>query len=416
MTKVKGRVRAIAWLLSLVYFASYVMRINLSVVTVKVYSDLGVGKESFAIVLTALTITYGIGQILCGFLGDKIKPKIMISCGVFLASACNIAMFFADSIPVMTVLWGINGLAHAMFWPPIVRLMAENLSEAEYAFASVRVTWGSSIATIVLYLLCPLLLFVVSWRIIMLICAIVGALIGVIWLILSSKLFDNKKEPKLDTLPPKKEKTKGLKPPIFAIIPLMLIMIGIIMQGALRDGVTSWMPSYLLDSFGMPEELSILTTVVLAVFSMVSFTVFDLINRHIFKDEVACACAIFGIATLSAIVLYIVSTFTSIALLSVIFMSLLVACMHGTNLMLIAIAPKRFKRTGKVSTYSGIMNACTYVGAAISTYGFAALSSWLGWGVTILVWIGVALVGAIVCLIAIPLWKKFRREFDEIEK
>ena len=80
--------------------------------------------------------------------------------------------------------------------------------------------------------------------------------------------------------------------------------------------------------------------------------------------------------------------------------------------MLIAIAPKRFKRSGKVSTYSGIMNACTYVGAAISTYGFAALATALGWGVTIIVWVGVALLGALLCFIAYPKWKKMRNEYD----
>ena len=412
MTKVKGRVRAIAWLLSLVYFASYIMRINFTVLILKVCNELGREKSELAIIVTALTITYGVGQIICGVLGDKIKPKIMILCGIALAAICNISFFFTSDILLMTIIWGINGFAHAMFWPPIVRLMSLNLTEAEYSYASVRVTWGSSIATIALYLLCPPLLLVVSWRVIMLLCAFVSLGIMVVWIIFAPKLFE--KRPNIDTPPPKsteKKKKEGIPLPKYVILPLVLIMLGIVIQGSLRDGVTTWMPSYLHEVFNLGEEFSIFITVILAIFSMISFTVFDFINRRLFKDEVLTASVIFTIAAICGVALYLSNAF-GIAILSILFMSLLVACMHGTNLMLIAIAPKRFKNTGKVSTYSGIMNACTYVGAAISIYGFSALRDW---GATILIWAFISILATIICILAVKRWHKFRNEYDEKE-
>lgn len=408
MARVKPRVRAIAWLLSLAYFASYVMRINLSVVIVEVCTDLGKSKDELAVVLTALTITYGLGQIVCGFVGDKIKPRVMLTAGLALAIACNISIFFCDNVIAMAIVWAINGFAHSMLWPPIVKMMALYLTDSEYSYASVRVTWGSSIATILLYLSCPFLLFVMNWRVIMLICAIIGTLIMVAWVILCPRLFKEprgEKEPCFHSL-------KKVKPPKYVFLPLALIMIAIIMQGALRDGVTAWMPSYLVEQFSIPSKWSILITVILAIFSMISFTVFDLLNRRFFKNEVSSAGAIFGIATVCAVALY-VTNLLGIAIPSILFMSILVACMHGTNLMLIAIAPKRFKNSGRVSTYSGIMNACTYIGAALSTYGFAAITEHFGsWGITILIWIGVAFIGCLMCMIALPKWKKFKNEYD----
>ena len=409
MNKVNGRVKAIAWLLCLAYFASYVMRINLSVVIVEVYTSIGKTKDDVAVILTALTIAYGLGQIFCGVLGDKIKPRLMLTIGFGMAIACNISMFFVGgSIPAMVVIWGINGLAHAMYWPPIVKLMAQHLTDAEYSYASVRVTWGSSIATILLYLVCPLLLFIMSWQTIMLICAFVGAVIMVLWIVLYPKLFNGKISARSEGLETALER---VKPPKYVILPLAMIMLAIIMQGALRDGVTAWMPSYLVDVFKIPTNWSILITVVLAVFSMISFTVFDWVNRRFFRNEVLSAAVIFVIATFSAALLYLTNHF-NIAVPSILFMSILVAFMHGTNLMLIAIAPKRFKRSGKVSTYSGIMNACTYVGAAISTKGFAKIATLFGWEITIVIWIGVALAGALLCFVAYPKWKKLKKEYD----
>ena len=411
MTKVKGRVRAISWLLSLVYFSSYVMRINFTVLLVKVCSELGKEKGELAVIVTALTVTYGIGQIVCGVLGDKIKPRIMISCGIALAAVCNISFFFTSSVSLMTVIWGINGFAHAMFWPPIVRLMSLNLTDAEYSYASVRVTWGSSIATILLYLLCPVLLLFMSWRVIMLLCATVGLALMVVWLIFAPKLFESKSS-NLDTPPPKMQKTdakNAQKAPKYVILPLILIMIAIVIQGALRDGVTTWMPSYLHEVFSLPEEFSIFITVILAIFSMISFSVFDFVNRRFFKDEIASSVFIFVLASVFGVLLYFSNIF-SLAIPSVLFMSLLVACMHGSNLMLIAIAPKRFKGTGKVATYSGIMNACTYVGAAASIYIFSAIADW---GATIIIWAIIAILASIICFAAIKKWRKFRIEFDK---
>lgn len=67
--------------------------------------------------------------------------------------------------------------------------------------------------------------------------------------------------------------------------------------------------------------------------------------------------------------------------------------------MLVCILPSRFKWTGKVSLISGLMNACTYLGSALSTYGVAVLTQSAGWGGTIQIWVGLALLGTVLCLV-----------------
>ena len=203
--------------------------------------------------------------------------------------------------------------------------------------------------------------------------------------------------------------------PKFVFLPIVLIMLGIILQGVMRDGVTNWMPSFLNETFGMPEENAIFSTVILAVFSMVSFVFFDVVQRKLFQNEVFCAAMIFVLAAVSAGVMYVVNLFGGSVVISMLLMAVIVACMHGINLMLISVVPKRFVRTGKVSTFSGILNACTYVGASLSTYGFAALAERFGWTFTILMWVIVSVLGIVVCLLAAPVWRRFRREFADVE-
>ncbi len=407
---ISKKARGIAYLCMAVYFASYIMRNNFAVMLVKICSDMGVAKSALAVVITGMTVTYGIGQVVSGFLGDKIPPRAIITGGLLLAVACNVTMFFAESIALMTVIWCINGVAHALLWPPIVRLLSSGLTDSEYNYAVVRVSWGSSVATILMYLICPLLLTFMGWRSIILLFALIGALVTAIWLLFSPR-FITEKENSGEEISCDIKETKPL--PRYVILPMIAIMIGIILQGVLRDGVTNWMPSLMNESFGLGEELSILSTVILAVFSMISFSFAAFIHERFFKNEVTCAAVIFGFSTLSALLLYLSHSFFGGAILSALLLALIVGGMHGINLMLITIVPKRFVRSGKVSTFSGILNACTYIGAAIATYGIAALAERFDWGVTILVWAAVALLGCLVCFSIVPVWCKFKKEYAE---
>ena len=74
--------------------------------------------------------------------------------------------------------------------------------------------------------------------------------------------------------------------------------------------------------------------------------------------------------------------------------------------MLTAMIPPFFKKYGNVSTASGVLNACTYVGSAISTYGVAVLSEKVGWNSTIFLWFLVAAAGSAICLACIKPWAK----------
>ena len=51
---------------------------------------------------------------------------------------------------------------------------------------------------------------------------------------------------------------------------------------------------------------------------------------------------------------------------------------------------------------SGVLNACTYIGSALSTYVFALAAQRFGWRVTVLCWAGVCVLGAAACTLGGP--------------
>ena len=84
--------------------------------------------------------------------------------------------------------------------------------------------------------------------------------------------------------------------------------------------------------------------------------------------------------------------------------------------MLISHVPKRFKKYGNISTISGAINSCTYIGSAIATYGVAKLSEIVGWRNTVGVWTIIAVFGTACCFIASRLWKKFVFANDSVSE
>lgn len=407
---ITSRGKKLTWLCALVYFASYLTRNNFSVMLVSVVGDTGFSKGELAVVVTAMTIFYGVGQIVNGFIGDKLSPRIMLSVGLLLSGACNICMFTASSIGVMVLLWSVNGYAQAMLWPPIVRLFSDNLNEVEYGYASVRVSWGSSFATVLLYTLSPLLLKFLNWRTVTLIYAVSGIAVAVIWM-LSTRGMDlgSSCAERDDSCESSGSNTAGGSGKLgsIGVVLLSLIFSAIILMGILRDGVTNWMPSFLLESFGLAEEDAIFATVILAVFSIISFYVFNLIHQRFLRNEVLCSAVIFGCSALAALVLWFISAQNSSIIVSMLLMAVIVACMHGVNLMLIVVVPKRLKFTGRVSLYSGILNSGTYIGASVSTYGVAVISEAKGWNFTIFLWAAVSVLGAAICLTIAKFWKSY---------
>lgn len=72
-------------------------------------------------------ITYCSGQLLSGVLGDRLNPRRMITCGLLVGALTNMVMPLVHSTALMVVIWGCNGLALAMIWPPMVKILTNLL-------------------------------------------------------------------------------------------------------------------------------------------------------------------------------------------------------------------------------------------------------------------------------------------------
>ena len=385
--------RQLTALFTLTYFISYVTRINFGAIISEMVNATNISKSALSTAITGSFITYGAGQILSGILGDKLNPKKLIGWGLAVTTCMNLLIPLCSAGWQMTALWCVNGFAQAFMWPPLVKIMTLLFDSEDYKKATVNVIWGSSYGTIAVYLISPLLISLFGWKSVFIFCGICGGIMLLIWL--GSRF----------SVPRPQTEAAGKGNYRFLFSPLMIgLMIAIVCMGALRDGITTWMPSYIAETYNLSSVISILTGVILPVFSILAIQAASSLYRKKFKNPVANATVLFGAGAVSALALALL--FNTSAATSVVFSAVFTGCMHGVNLMLITMLPPYFKKYGNTSTASGFLNACTYIGSAISTYGIAVLSEHFGWQVTLLSWLGIAALGTVLCLVCIRPWHK----------
>lgn len=406
--KRRAEARRLTLLCAAVYFCSYLTRLDYGAVMVEMVRAEGFSRVDASAALTGLFITYGFGQLISGYLGDRVRPQLLIFLGLIACGLMNLLIPFCPSPAWMTVVWSVNGLAQAMMWPPLVRIMSQHMTESEYKVATVHVSWGSSLGTIVIYLMIPLLLQVSSWRGVFYCAAAVGMGMAAFWMARYGRV--ERTLPLQEQAAPAEEPGDAGKSGggLRALMPLLAIMMGVIIcQGTLRDGITTWMPTYLADTYHMESGKSILTGVLLPLFGMVCYQIVLWMNRKLVKNELQCAAIIFGVGLVSLLALRLLHAHSFA--LSVLILAFAVASMHGVNLIMTCMTPKYLAGSGKISMISGLLNACTYIGSALSMYGVALIADRFGWTVTESLWCAVALLGTLCAAACVPKWGKLRK-------
>ena len=395
----KKQINLFSLLLAFTYMASYITRINFGAIISEMETATNISRSLLSLSLTGSFITYGIGQIISGIIGDIISPKKLVSLGLMASVTMNFLIPFCQSPYLMLIVWCVNGFAQSFMWPPMVRIMTAFLSDTDYKNTTAKVSYGSSFGTIAIYFISPILIELFNWKAVFIFSSIFGIVTIFIWNKFCIDIKEQKTESKIES----KTAIATEKTAIFTPL-LLIIMFAIILQGSLRDGVTTWMPTYIAETYNFSNSISILTGVILPLFSILCFKVAIKLHISIFKNPLTCAALFFGGGTVFALLLLILTG--SNAIFSVLFSALLTGSMHCVNLMLICIIPAYFQKSGKVSTVSGILNSFTYIGSALSTYGIAILSKKAGWNTTLLIWILIALTGAVICLLCARPWAK----------
>lgn len=403
--KVSRRVLIACWA---AYAVAYTGRISYYTALASMINDSGFAKSDAGFIGTAFFFFYGFGQLISGIFGDRISPFKMVAAGLILSSAANLSIsFFQSYSPAMTAVWGLNGFAQSMLWSPMlyifIHVLHRDLQKRAYLFITTAVPVGTA-AT---YLMSMAVLRYARWNLIFIIGSVLMLAAAAVWILTAlsaSSDFTDEEEPKAE-IAEQTEKAAGF-PKLMAVSGAGILLTAILIHGMLKEGVSVWVPTMISETYGVSPSFSVFLSMFLPIVSLAGpYAITFFYNRWLEQDE-AKAAALCLIAAIPPLCLLILIGKMPVAV-SVAMLALITAAINAFNYITVTLVPVRFAPYHRASTATGLLNSITYMGSAVSTYGFGFLSEQFGWGNTILFWIGLDSLGILFCVLSFVRWRRF---------
>lgn len=138
MLSARQHVFSVTWL---AYAGFYLCRKNFSVVIPLLISHEGLSKGDLANAVACYSLAYSIGQFTMGGLADRFGARRIVSIGLSLTIAANVAIGFWYGAWALCLLLALNGFAQASGWPGLVKIMGAWFGKAQ---RGVVMAWWST--------------------------------------------------------------------------------------------------------------------------------------------------------------------------------------------------------------------------------------------------------------------------------
>ncbi len=376
-------------LCSVSYLAVYFARNIFGAVSPKMIEDgfpeSFIGNASFVYLLC-----YGIGQLINGRIGDKVKARYMISLGLFLSGVTNFifANYASVSPTLATVIYGMTGYFLSMIYGSITKVVAEN-TELVYA---TRCSLGYTFASFFGSPMAGVAAASLSWQGVF--AASTAALVAMAVICFCVFIIYEKKGiVKYNRFKKEKEKKGGS---LKLLIQNHIIKFTIISMlcGVVRTTVVFWMPTYISQHLGFSSE-SAASVFTVATF-VISFTTFIavFVYEKLGRDMNKTILIMFSSATLFFVLTYFIRQ----PIANIICLILAIMSSNASSTMLYSRYCPGLRDTGMVSSVTGYIDFISYMSAAVSTKLFANAAVTIGWGNLILVWCSLMIIGVVVAL------------------
>ncbi len=385
------RFKRMAWLVLLSFGFTYLFfyngRQNINLVTSQMAEELGSTSTAIAAVSSALFWCYAFGQLINGRLGAFFGYKRFIIVGVVCSAVINVIISFQHSIPVIAILWGLNGFFQSMVWSNGLGVINKWWPTEKRGFATGFTTFFSGMAQVVTHLTifhCLNLNPEWGWR-----AAFRYPMIPMILILIAFILFfhNSPKDVGFDELQQEtteqekaleeKIRKKGYFYPYITLFsePKVLVFCLIsAIAGIGRYGLLTWIPTYFREELGLTINDSIFSTILLPFGQACAMFIFPIITDKLLKGKrepmliIAASITIFGMIIfpfvksqqVASIMLFVLGVFAMI--------TGVIWAIAGD------IGGKVFS-----STVVGVFDWAVYMGAAIQAMIFGFIKDRFGW-------------------------------------
>ncbi len=363
----------------IVYFCTYVGRLNMAPTLSSIQKSFpGLDSASAGLLQTVFALTYAAGQLVFGYLADKFRPRRMIVTGLIGSAASNLLFSFMPSFSLLVGMWTLNGAFQSMIWTPIVLCMTGTFSDTERKTASFVMSFTLAAGHLAAWALSLWLSKVLSWRwsyrvpFAVLCLAVVCALC-----MLPGGYLGRKRSASSEK--------KSLPLGALAGTGLVVLLIGCVANGFVRDGVNTWAPTIL----GQSSD-SLLPKLAIPCINMLGILLGGYLVRRLMTDVRMLTGQMMVAVALGALGAFLLKFSPAWALCLP--LAVMSALLQGTNPLLTSLVPMQYDYSGRVGLVAGLVDSALYMGSALSGPVSGFVRDRMGnWGGVYVMWLIVSL-------------------------
>lgn len=383
-----------AWLMLLSFGLTYMFfyngRQNINLVMTQMAEGLGSTTAAMGVVSSSLFWCYAFGQLINGRLGAFFGYKRFMMFGVAASAVLNVLISFQSSIPVIALLWGLNGFCQSMVWSNGIGVLNKWWPKKERGFASGLATAFSGVAQVVTYLTILLCLDWNpnwGWR-----AAFRYPMVPMVLMLIAFGLFFKEKPEDIGLAPFEEEdaaaakrdaalaaeiEKKGYLYPykvLFSEPKVIVFCLISAIAGVGRYGLLTWVPTYFQETMGLPIKQGILSSILLPAGQACAMFVFPFITDKVFKGKREPMLILASIVTFCGMICFpMIKTQAPASA-----MLLLVGISGMVTGVIWAIAGDMGGRAFS-STVVGVLDWAVYMGAAVQAFVFGFVKDTFGW-------------------------------------
>lgn len=389
------------------YNACYAGRSILSAIMPEMVQETGFSSSALGLWGSMFFFTYGIGQVINGLIGDRIRAKWMVAIGLFLSGLVIVLSSCTASSIIGALCWAACGFLLSMLWGPLSKVIAENTTAQTGRLLMTALTAASIAGTMIAYLIASTASAQHQWRWAFYITGILLVLTAILWFIVLH-IWERKKY--LRTIDITASTAKGIRPLLsllrkHQIVPILFITI---INGIVRNAVAFWIPTYITDQFQVAPATSSAITSVLPIFNLIGTFLGLKLLKKCKENEYETSIILFAVSMMMFLLMSV--TRNHYFILTIVALFLANAAMASACNMIFSVYCLRFRETGRVSTITGCLDAVSYLFAALASPLFSVIVSKTNWNTTVFIWAILTAFGMLASMAAYRSDKKLAIE------
>lgn len=388
MCSKKNTLPIVLFLSWVTYTAAYLCRVNISTALDKLSVGIRVSVEYLGIAGSVYFVTYAVGQLLNGFIGDRVNPHRYIMLALLMTGGINAVLGLQSSGALFLVLWGVNGIFQSMFWCTLLRLLSFHAEEHQRKNVSTVMSTTSVTGYLLSWVVLGDLFSSASYRPYFLVPGLIALLLVSVWFVLSRVMpFDPSAQ------------QRQLVPPFPVIVGeflhdrLFYVSLLCLVIGAIQEGAVFWLPMIFTDVLSLGEgSLLLLMLIPLAKLSgvFVARGALTVLHGDVKRAELGMIITALGLT------LMLLVTWRNTSVLTVVLIALMIAVINAANWYMISYLPLYFSERNIVSTLVGTFDFSTYIGAALMSGTLGVLLLRFGWIALPITWLVLVLAALLL--------------------